>query len=71
MKKFILNIALLMLLAGADAKQLEVLFVGNSYTYVSNMPETVKQMAEAKGHELVLNNRRRAAAVFNSIGKRE
>jgi hypothetical protein len=52
MKKFILCTSLLVLLVGAEAKQLKVLFVGNSYTYVCNMPEIVQQMAEAKGHTL-------------------
>lgn len=52
MKTFILFIALLTFLAGAEAKKLKVLFVGNSYTYVGGMPEIVQKMAEAKGHEL-------------------
>ena len=52
MRLLVLSIALLIGLTGADAKQLKVLFVGNSYTYVGGMPEIVQKMAEAKGHTL-------------------
>lgn len=40
---------------GADAKPAapaSVLFIGNSYTYVNDLPALVKAMAEAKGHKL-------------------
>ena len=37
---------------GAQAEALRVLFVGNSYTYVHGVPEILRQMAAAKGHEL-------------------
>ena len=33
-------------------ESVDVLFIGNSYTYYLNMPEIVKVMAENKGHEL-------------------
>lgn len=52
MKKLFILIALLALLADAQAKSLKVLFVGNSYTYVCGMPEILKAMVEANGHEL-------------------
>jgi hypothetical protein len=37
---------------GVHAEKLRVLFVGNSYTSVHGVPEILRQMAEAKGHEL-------------------
>ncbi|MDF7823284.1 hypothetical protein P4B35_04615 [Pontiellaceae bacterium B12227] len=51
MKRWFILVTL-MLLSGAHAKSLKVLFVGNSYTYVCGMPEILKAMAEAKGHTL-------------------
>jgi len=52
MKRMIcLGIALLTL-SSAEAKNLKVLFIGNSYTYVHDMPEIIKAMADRKGHEL-------------------
>jgi hypothetical protein len=35
-------------------KGLRVLFVGNSFTYVNNLPDQVRQLAEAAGEELPL-----------------
>jgi hypothetical protein len=52
MKRLFLFVAMLLLLTGARAKSLNVLFVGNSYTYVCGMPEILKAMAESNGHEL-------------------
>jgi hypothetical protein len=52
MRRFLI---LLLLFAGvltASAEKLRVLFVGNSYTYVHGVPDMLKKMAEAKGHEL-------------------
>ncbi|MCF7849239.1 MAG: hypothetical protein K9M45_10330 [Kiritimatiellales bacterium] len=45
---------LIMLCLGLDvqAEKLRILFIGNSYTYVQNMPEILRQMADDKGHEL-------------------
>lgn len=37
---------------GVQAETLRVLFVGNSYIFVHGVPELLKEMAEAKGHEL-------------------
>lgn len=51
MKRLIILLTLL-LLSGAHAKSLKVLFVGNSYTFVCGMPEILKAMVEANGHEL-------------------
>lgn len=55
MKHLIRSILLLFFvlsLTSTQAKTLKVLFVGNSYTYVNDMPELLKAMAKAKGHEL-------------------
>jgi len=51
-RKWILLLGLLCfgLLASTQAER--VLFIGNSYTYVQNMPEILRQMAVAKGHKL-------------------
>lgn len=51
MKRWFIFLTLL-LLSSAHAKNLKVLFVGNSYTYVCGMPDILKAMAEAKGHTL-------------------
>lgn len=34
------------------AEKLRVLFVGNSYTFVNNVPEQLKEMARSKGHDM-------------------
>lgn len=47
---------LLVLLVGTDAfagKKVRVLFLGNSYTYVNNMPQIVANMASGTGDTLV------------------
>jgi hypothetical protein len=51
MKK-ILFLVILFVAFGSYAKELSVLFVGNSYTFVHGVPGILKQMAEAKGHSL-------------------
>ncbi|VGO23053.1 SGNH/GDSL hydrolase family protein [Pontiella sulfatireligans] len=53
MKRLFLFLTTLIVLTSAQAKSLKVLFVGNSYTYVGAMPEILRTMAEAKGHELI------------------
>jgi len=37
-------------LAAEMAKEVNVLFTGNSFTYYSNLPELIKMMAEDRGH---------------------
>ena len=41
------------LLLGQEPDTLKVLFVGNSYTYFGNLPQSVQLMAEAKGIPLL------------------
>ena len=47
---------LLLLTAGlnvwGEEREIEVLFVGNSYTYANNLPQALSAMAEAKGEKL-------------------
>lgn len=49
----ILCLLLIALYPAHAAKKLKVLFVGNSYTYVNNMPQTVADIAAAMGDTLV------------------
>lgn len=51
--KTVLRILLLLLLSGSSsfARPLEVLFIGNSYTYVNNLPEVFRAVAGGAGHE--------------------
>jgi hypothetical protein len=52
MRNLISLLTLLLLALVTEAKTLNVLFIGNSYTYVNGVPEIIKTMAEAKGHQL-------------------
>ena len=53
MRKSLFILFLLCAVLGAKAETLQVLFVGNSYTFVNNVPEQLKIMAQSKGHDLV------------------
>lgn len=46
---------MLLLLCGidADAKQLRVLFIGNSYTYVNDLPNLINNLAVSTGDQLI------------------
>jgi len=46
------NLILCLNLAHTQTPPKEVLFIGNSYTYFWNLPQTVQAMAEAKGIEM-------------------
>jgi hypothetical protein len=72
MKKIILFITLLTFLVNAESKNLNVLFVGNSYTYVCGMPEILKAMAEANGHELRYDQQTPGGKTFQQhwVGKK-
>ena len=37
------------------AQSLDVLFIGNSYTYANNMPQMVSELALSFGDTLILN----------------
>ena len=37
-------------------KKLKVLFIGDSYTYVNNLPLTIANMAQAKGDTLIYSS---------------
>lgn len=53
MKHFTIALSLLMLtLAVSAAEPKRVLFVGNSYTEVNNLPQLVKQVAKSAGHDI-------------------
>ena len=52
MKRYLTLWIVFALVLGVQAEKLRVLFVGNSYTFVNNVPEQLKVMAASKGHEL-------------------
>jgi hypothetical protein len=47
-----LNLLLLVLFVGCAYGQKKILFLGNSYTYVQDIPGTLKNMATASGHTI-------------------
>lgn len=47
------NLLILALALNAQPITKRVLFVGNSYSYVNEMPEIVEMLAETKGDELI------------------
>ena len=53
MRRSLLILFLLCAVLGVQAETLRVLFVGNSYTFVNNVPEQLKMMAKSHGHDLV------------------
>jgi len=53
MRRNLFILFLLCAVLGVQAETLRVLFVGNSYTFVNNVPEQLKMMAKSKGHDLV------------------
>lgn len=55
MKKILLGIALLTS-SFAVAQIKHVLFVGNSYTYVNNLPQLISQLADANGDSLIYDS---------------
>ncbi|HRP90094.1 MAG TPA: PKD domain-containing protein [Edaphocola sp.] len=50
--RFTLLAVLLFVFGQSHAKKVKALFIGNSYTYVNNLPELVKQMAATGGDTL-------------------
>jgi len=65
MKKGILICAFLPLLIIAQQRK-EVLFIGNSYTYVNNLPDLVKQIALSFGDSLIYDISTPGGATFNA-----
>ena len=65
MKKGILICAFLPLLIIAQQKK-EVLFIGNSYTYVNDLPNLVKQIALSFGDTLIHDSSTPGGANFNA-----
>jgi hypothetical protein len=64
-KKGILICAFLPLLIIAQQRK-EVLFIGNSYTYVNNLPDLVKQIALSFGDSLIYDSSTSGGATFNT-----
>lgn len=56
MKKFFLAVLLSILLPFVYGDGYKVLFIGNSYTYVNNLPEIIAAMAESTGDTLVFSS---------------
>lgn len=53
MRLFLIALAtVLNLIAGAQAKHIKVLFLGNSYTYVNNLPAMIQSIAHSQGDSL-------------------
>ena len=65
-KKLILLSALLVvLLSQAQEPPKKILFIGNSYTYVNDLPSMVQQMAESAGHRIEFQQVTSGGATFN------
>ena len=47
------------------AQSLEVLFIGNSYTYANNMPQMVSEIALSFGDSLIYETSTPGGATFN------
>ena len=60
MHKLKLNILLIVLFSinsySQDHKKLTALFLGNSYTYVNNLPQVISDLALANGDTLVFDS---------------
>lgn len=53
MRLFLIALAtVLNLIAGAQTKHIKVLFLGNSYTYVNNLPAMIQSIAHSQGDSL-------------------
>ena len=65
MKKCLLFLLLIPLLSFGQLKK-EVLFIGNSYTYVNNLPNLVKEIALSFGDTLVHDSSTPGGSNFNS-----
>lgn len=55
MKRF-LPFLFIPLFFNAQSKKIRVLFIGNSYTYVNNLPQLVKDIALSKGDTLIFDS---------------
>ena len=65
MKKFLLVLFFIPLFVYSQQKK-EVLFIGNSYTYVNNLPDLVKQIALSFGDSLIHDSSTPGGANFNT-----
>ena len=65
MKKSLLFLAIIPLLSFGQLRK-EVLFIGNSYTYVNNLPDLVKQIALSFGDSLIYDSSTPGGSNFNS-----
>ena len=65
MKKFLIVLFFIPLFVFSQQKK-EVLFIGNSYTYVNNLPDLVKQIALSFGDSLIHDSSTPGGANFNT-----
>ena len=66
MKQTITLFSILLLCVSASAqKKIKVLFIGNSYTYVNNLPQTVHDIAQANGDTLIFDSSTPGGYTFN------
>lgn len=55
MKRFISVILIYIFTIGIYAQSSNILFLGNSYTYVNNLPELVRYCYQSTGDDAVVN----------------
>lgn len=66
MKRFILIFLLSLIVPFIHCEGYKVLFIGNSYTYVNNLPQLIASMAEAGGDTLVFSANLPGGYTFNN-----
>jgi hypothetical protein len=64
MKK-LLSVLFLCTCLNMQAKQIRILFIGNSYTYVNDLPNTFRQLALAAGDSVMVDNNTPGGYTFN------
>jgi hypothetical protein len=64
MKKCLLFLTLFLILATAQSQTKRVLFLGNSYTYVNNLPQMIAYMASSAGDTLLFESNAMGGATF-------
>ena len=66
MKKFLLAILLLFMMPFIFGQGYKVLFIGNSYTYVNNLPDMIVAMAQSSGDTMVYSSSVPGGSTFQS-----
>ena len=66
MKRFILIFLLSLIVPFIHCEGYRVLFIGNSYTYVNNLPQLIASMAESGGDTIVFSSSLPGGSTFNN-----